>query len=485
MENIDQQKVDELRLLIEADLAIKAQTDSLWNYVSECEYTLIAFMADAGAWQGLVPLLPPNEGNGTIELGLFRWWIANPQYLDLSNFNWEEQAAIIALCILINDKLPASLMTAENAAFFTTNELIYLDGTTLGAAKYAAYDQGWFIAFLNLAESTIRSLWYNDGTFPTVTPPVLPLSGAASTEVNIALLGDWGTGDATSAAIMQQITNLKPDYIVHVGDVYYSGSPLAGDPNGSYYFAPGEETAHLFTAWPPGFAGKSFTLNSNHEMYSGANGYFYDGLLSQGSPFSAQGGSSCWALQYGGWTILGLDSAFMGTVIDAFMSGSIGGSGGTQGTWISGLGLDPQKVIVLTHHNGFAWDCSSGLNLWDEIKGALGGDPYAWYWGHVHYGIVYDQPITIPPAPGQNGFTTNTYARCLGHAALPYGLAQGLAGKPVVYSSNSPQPPPSKQLYNGFGWLTLTTDASGVLTSIVESYYDLSSAKAKYSKQIF
>ncbi|MEZ4875196.1 MAG: hypothetical protein R2793_07065 [Flavobacteriaceae bacterium] len=31
--------------------------------------------------------------------------------------------------------------------------------------------------------------------------------------------------------------------------------------------------------WPSAWNGKSFTLNSNHEMYSGANGLYYDALL--------------------------------------------------------------------------------------------------------------------------------------------------------------------------------------------------------------
>jgi hypothetical protein len=280
---------------------------------------------------------------------------------------------------------------------------------------------------------------------------------------------------------MDRIAALNPDYIVHVGDVYYSGSPAAGDPVSSNYFAPGEESANLVQSWPSGYAGRSFTLNSNHEMYSGANGYFLDALTAAGTPFSAQKGYSCFALHYGGWAILGLDSAFLGTSLDAFMTGSIGGSDGTQGSWIKGLKLDPQKVIVLTHHNGFAGDCSSLSSLWGEINGALNGDPYAWYWGHVHYGIAYDSPITIGAIPG---YTTKTFSRCLGHAALPYGLASFLKGKPIMYSSGNRQPPPSQQLYNGFAMLTLTTNAAGELISITENFYDLSTDNPVWSNRI-
>ena len=83
-----------------------------------------------------------------------------------------------------------------------------------------------------------------------------------------------------------------------------------------------------------------------------------------GTPFSAQKGSSFFALRYGGWTILGLDSAYLASPFDAFMTGSIGGPDGTQGQWIKGLQLKPENTIVLTHHNGFAFDASEGSTFW-------------------------------------------------------------------------------------------------------------------------
>jgi len=43
----------------------------------------------------------------------------------------------------------------------------------------------------------------------------------------------------------------------------------------------------------------------------------------------------------------------MGTSADAFMQGFISGANGTQVPWIQGLTPDPDKTIILTHHNGF------------------------------------------------------------------------------------------------------------------------------------
>lgn len=490
MEIANQQQVDVLKQLIFRDAATTSFLQELLDFLPACEAKLIGFMVDQGVWQGPVPLLSldPDPNESTVDLGLCLYWLKNPAQLDLSQFTFKEQLAIIALIIFLDEFLASSIMTDENAAFFKTNELIYPDGSVLSTKKYATYDQGWFFAFLNLVESVMHNLWYNGGVFPAIKPPTIPLTGAAANSVSIAILGDWGTGDATAQAVMAAVTSLKPDYIVHVGDVYYAGTPQATSPNGSYYFATGEEIANLIAVWPASYAGRSFTLNSNHEMYSGANGYFYDGLNvvngGAGSFFSAQKGSSCFALKYGGWTILGLDTAFMSSSVDAFMTGSIGGRNGTQGQWIQSLGLNPATTIVLTHHNGFAPDCSSASPLWAEIHGALRGDPYAWYWGHVHNGIVYNSPVTIPSIPTQPGFTTNTFTRCLGHAALPYGPAV-LNDKTVAWCAGSSQPPPSKQLFNGFALLTLTVNSSNQLTGITESFYDLSMNKAVWTKKIF
>lgn len=125
--------------------------------------------------------------------------------------------------------------------------------------------------------------------------------------MKIALVGDWGTGqftDGEALSIMTQIMGHSPDYLIHLGDVYYAGT--TGD-----FLPSNEEMNNFLNDWPNSSqlpAGNSFMLNSNHEMYSGAKGYFNVGLADQ--RFSQQQGTSYFALQYAGWTILGLDSAY-------------------------------------------------------------------------------------------------------------------------------------------------------------------------------
>jgi hypothetical protein len=174
----------------------------------------------------------------------------------------------------------------------------------------------------------------------------------------------------------------------------------------------------------------------------------------------------------------------MASTIDAFLTGSIGGSDGIQGKWIQSLGLNPEKTIVLTHHNGFSFNCSSVSPLWAEINGALKGDPYAWYWGHIHNGIVYDSPVTITP-DGSSKWMTKTYSRCLGHAALPYGLSSELDSEFIAWNATNPQEPKSSLLSNGYAVLTLTKNSAYDIIGITENFYDLTTNTAVWTKQIY
>ena len=43
--------------------------------------------------------------------------------------------------------------------------------------------------------------------------------------VRLSVAGDWGTGTNEAAAVARQMTNFKPHFTIHVGDVYYVGDP--------------------------------------------------------------------------------------------------------------------------------------------------------------------------------------------------------------------------------------------------------------------
>src|SRR5262249_29546185 len=79
----------------------------------------------------------------------------------------------------------------------------------------------------------------------------------------IALFADFGTGLYHSRSIAAQIQALRPDYAIHLGDVYYAGKKVEFDT----FFSPVLE--------PLLKAGiRVFTMNGNHEMLSGGQYYF-------------------------------------------------------------------------------------------------------------------------------------------------------------------------------------------------------------------
>lgn len=454
----------------------------LQDYIQNSEYDLISFMHSQGTWKGDFPDPPAGyePGKGNIELGLVGYWLNHTLSLNFPPLLTAEVFAATEIWSRVVGSFPKTLMTEENYNFIysTQNKMIYTDGSILSGEKYATYDPYWFLAFLNLVITFVKRLWKFEGTtYPADSTPIPISSKTGSDTVKIAIVGDWGTGNDISATVMQHIEAQNPDYIVHLGDVYYSGTP----DERKHYFHIGEERHNLLGFWPQHYKNRSFTLNSNHEMYTGANGYFDVALGDPNTPFDAQKGQGCFALQFGDWTLLGLDSGYFGTSFDAFMQGSIGEEGTPQREWIKGLNLDGEKTIVFSHHTGFADDCSSINKLWTQVHNSLSNkDPFAWYWGHVHNAIVYNNPVQVS---GHPSVQLNTYARCSGHGAIPYGNSPSL-DIPQVAWRETQEVPSTHQLYHGFSMIELTKSGNSVVT-VNESFYNTSQLGPVYEKNLF
>ena len=136
-----------------------------------------------------------------------------------------------------------------------------------------------------------------------------------------------------------------------------------------------------------------------------------------------------------------------------------------QKNFIQSLDTTHKKVIVLTHHNGTNIEGTAPLSLWHEVTSAFGKAPDFWYWGHIHNAIVY----SAHSFPAQQG----VQARCVGHGAIPFGVAYGLqnpdgSNKPSIayfahelLSSVFPHTDvqQANRVLNGFMLLTLKADA--------------------------
>lgn len=314
----------------------------------------------------------------------------------------------------------------------------YVDscGDIWGFGKYQMLDPGWLdfvVAWLDMLSGAGK-------LHPFAAPAVGkgPPPRAIANRAAFGLVGDWGTGAfaPAPAASLQVINSLsrsfrggRPDYAVHLGDVYYSGSPA-------------QCRKHFLPYWKGGAQG-AFTLNSNHEMYSGARGYF-------GTLLPALGQSaSYFALENADWIIVALDTAYYADVESAYMNGRLDEQ--RQLPYLRELAdrasAGGKRMVLLTHHNPVSEDGAETNALWDQVMGVCrrgaGKNPLArWYWGHVHAGVVYKDREGVG-------------LRCAGHGAIPWGQASAFASSPhILWYETRPNPlDPDLRVMNGYAGL--------------------------------
>jgi hypothetical protein len=347
---------------------------------------------------------------------------------------------------------------AEKAFSIYKEELpVHIDGegNIWGVGKYEQLDPGWLEAVAIYLEYRILGKYH---PFPSSLSDSIPIPD----DVTIAMAGDWGTGNwgtetnpAPSTKIIKAITDQSPDYTIHLGDVYYAGTKS-------------EEEDKLISIWPVRSTG-AFTLNSNHEMYSGAKPYFEKSL---GTSFPLQNKQSFFALENTNWVIVGLDSAYFDESL-MYMHGSLGNQ--PQLSFLNKMALKGKKVIILTHHNGLK-DQKDGNQkrndlLWSQVMNAIppGNAPVYWYFGHIHTGVVYAPQII----KDKTGNIVNTvFCRCLGHGSIPWGYASDLEAAErngtVLWfeKTNASDPNNKNRVYNGFVTLKLNGP------SVTEFFYN-------------
>ena len=430
---------------IAANPSLRYQAAGMWTYLQESEAKLISLMSGGQ---------PPDSAPGAIDMGPVLYLLHQlPSWVveTLNHFG-----------------MPATAITPAMISAWETilqgPGVVGSDGTLIAEQLWAVFDPGW-------AYAAFEYLLYQVGIkqkagFAT-TPATIQAPSQPS--LKIAIVGDWGTGlwadgsaaQCPSQAVMQHVQAANPDVVIHLGDVYYAGTA-----QGVLGLGSGEEIDRLVNVWPQ--FPLSFTLNSNHEMYDGGNGYFTKALTSP--KFSAQRGTSYFAVEFGNWILFGLDSAYYDPS-PLYMAGALNDA--NQIAFIKSFNLTGKQIMVVTHHNGLTTDGQAKTGLWNQVVTALGRAPDYWYWGHVHDGVVYSAQAASGSATG---------ARCCGHSALPFGNAYSLhdaSGNPipqVLYYAHTPMSNPDPQqanrVLNGYAIVTLTQ------TSITEAFYDQSGTRA-------
>jgi hypothetical protein len=220
-------------------------------------------------------------------------------------------------------------------------------------------------------------------------PMLRPKTGVAEpfpAAGRIALLGDWGTGLYGAPEIANAVRR-DPDpfvMLLHLGDVYYSGTDT-------------EVQQRFLDLWPSRSGAVNRALNSNHEMYSGGDGYF--GLTLK--KFAQE--ASYFAHQNQHWTLIGLDVAYHDHAIDD-----------EQVAWLRSVlaKAGDRKVVLFSHHQLYSHFENQGTKLFGHPGfGEILRNKriFAWYWGHEHRCVLFEQP-------DQN---FGLFGRCIGHSGMP------------------------------------------------------------------
>jgi hypothetical protein len=297
-----------------------------------------------------------------------------------------------------------------------------------------------------------------DGTrrqIPYVRPSqVGPQIFKIGPQSRIALVGDLGTGTETAMGLLRGVRQQQPDILIHLGDIYYSGTP--------------QECELKFRQLVDGVFERDktnmpvFTLAGNHDMYSGGAGY-YDLLSKLNKPPMRQEASFfCLRSSDDAWQMLAMDTGLhdynplKATRVTTYLDPE-------EEAWhkecIRTFG---GQTVLLSHHQLFSAfervDAGNPDNSFSACNPALlksyegfvatGRPIAAWFWGHEHTLSIYQ------PYAGLH------YGRCIGHGAIPV-LVSDTPYEPVPKLRDPPKLVPKTKLSidgdvyaHGFAMLT-------------------------------
>ncbi|WP_315837144.1 metallophosphoesterase [Bradyrhizobium prioriisuperbiae] len=242
-----------------------------------------------------------------------------------------------------------------------------------------------------------------------VGPKIISIKAGAK----IGLIGDWGTGAEPAKRVLRQLKAQNPDILIHLGDIYYSGTLTECRINFE------EVVNSVFDRAATGMP--VYTLSGNHDMYCGGLG-FYDLIKRLNTPPLTQPASFfCLRADDNSWQLLAMDTGQHDyTPIHVT----------PMPTYVEQDEVDwheqrirefPGKTILLSHHQLFsafspvAPAADNGrhpasnprlMAAFEQLR-STGKPIAAWFWGHEHNLCVYQPHLNL-----ERG-------RCLGHSAIP------------------------------------------------------------------
>ncbi len=235
--------------------------------------------------------------------------------------------------------------------------------------------------------------------------------------VTFGLLSDWASDTTESDAVGALVAAHATDYTIHLGDVYFVGTP--------------EEVRDNFTApyasWPRGRSGY-LALSGNHEMYSNGNAFFEELLpamrVRRGDDWATQqAGFFC--LENEHWRVIGLDTGYTSVerpFVEVFFPPDCH-LRDEQVAWLKnevdlGNPKDKRGLIFLSHHPYFSAFRHNFTRPAKQLRDLMGQAerPVVWFWGHEHRLTIYDR-TRVDDGP-------ETWGRGIGHGGMPVELEE-------------------------------------------------------------
>jgi Calcineurin-like phosphoesterase len=273
-------------------------------------------------------------------------------------------------------------------------------------------------------------------------------------DARLVIVGDWGTGLPRARNVAAQmrerigeaVAARRQVHVLHLGDVYYSGLET-------------EDQRRFLDLWPvtqeQADAGvTSWSLNGNHDMYSGGFGYF--GTLLRDPRFRRQRSpdgkpTSFFRLRSPSWDFIGIDTSWDSDVTSA---GKVGVLTDPQGSYVAAAAAQSsRKLVLFSHHQLLSvYDQADiGSTLPAKLAPVLNGNRVtAWWWGHEHRAIAYEAAAGI------------RYPRCLGNGGVPVlpDPAPPAGSKPAItwHSTRSVREDGQERTRFGFAVLDLHPD---------------------------
>lgn len=246
----------------------------------------------------------------------------------------------------------------------------------------------------------------------------LPKTGRNGKNLVIGVLGDWGTGMPSAITVLQEMMKFQPDLILHLGDIYYSGTL--------------EECKHNFLDVIRHYAPETpiYTIPGNHEYFSGGAGY-YSVISELNVPIKLKWPvqeASFFCLQNEWLQIQAMDTGWGAHDFKHEQSEAAPALELKEQEWhkyqIQQGVKNNRRIILLSHHQ--AWSAFEHVDMHEKTpvnkhlldtfaEPLKNGHITAWLWGHWHVLEAYKSPIQLPHPVKK----VNVLGRCVGHGAFP------------------------------------------------------------------